>query len=51
MTVHEYITKFNQLSRYAPTNVEDDEEKQERFMDGLHEEISLQLSSHDFVDF
>lgn len=51
MTVHEYLTKFNQLSRYAPIDIEDDEEKQERFRDGLREGVSLQLSSNDFTDF
>lgn len=51
MIVLEYLTKFNQLSRYAPNDVEDDEEKQERLMNGLREGIILQLSSHDFANF
>jgi hypothetical protein len=37
MTVIEYHDKFIQLSRYAPTKVEDDEKRQEMFMEGLND--------------
>jgi hypothetical protein len=35
MSVSEYRDKFIQLSRYAPREVEDDEKKQELFLEGL----------------
>jgi hypothetical protein len=35
MSVSEYRDKFIQLSRYAPTDVADDAEKQDQFRDGL----------------
>jgi hypothetical protein len=36
MSVSEYWDKFIQLSRYAPVEVADDEEKQDHFRDGAH---------------
>jgi hypothetical protein len=35
MTVSEYVTRFMQLSRYAPNDVDTDEKKQECFLNGL----------------
>ncbi|XP_066324029.1 uncharacterized protein [Miscanthus floridulus] len=35
MTVAEYCDKFIQLSRYAPTEVDEDRKRQELFMEGL----------------
>jgi len=35
MSVSEYRDKFTQLSRYAPNDVEADQDKQELFMEGL----------------
>jgi hypothetical protein len=35
MSVSEYRDKFIQLSRYAPADVVDDEEKQDHFKDGV----------------
>jgi len=37
MTVAEYHDKFIQFSRYAPTKVEDDDKRQELFMEGLND--------------
>ena len=37
MTVAEYHDKFIQLSRYAPTEVDEDEKRQEMFMEGLND--------------
>jgi hypothetical protein len=36
MFVNEYVTKFTQLSRYAPYEVDTDEKKQECFLNGLN---------------
>jgi hypothetical protein len=35
MTVSDYVTRFTQLSRYAPNDVDTDEKKQECFLNGL----------------
>jgi hypothetical protein len=35
MPVSEYITRFTQLSRYTPNDVDTDEKKQECFLNGL----------------
>jgi hypothetical protein len=51
MFVSEYRDKFIQLSRYAPVEVEDDEEKQDHFRDGLIGPIKYQLMVHTFENF
>jgi hypothetical protein len=49
MSVNEYITKFTQLSRYAPHEVDTDEKKQERFLNGLND--GLAYASRDIENF
>ena len=39
------------LSRYAPTKVEDDDKRQELFMKGLNDGFQYQLLSHTFASF
>ena len=39
-----YIEEFNNLSRYAPDDVDIDANRKEKFLDGLNDEISMQLS-------
>jgi hypothetical protein len=51
MSVSEYRDKFIQLSRYAPTDVADDEEKQDHFREGLIGPIKYQLMAHTFKNF
>jgi hypothetical protein len=51
MSVSEYRDKFIQLSRYAPRDAEDDEKKQELFLDGLIGPIQYQLVTHTFPSF
>ena len=51
MSVSEYRDKFIQLSRYAPGEVDDDEKKQELFLEGLIEPLQYQLISHTFPSF
>ena len=51
MTVNEYLTNFNQLARYAPSDVADEEEKIDRFMEGMREDMRVQLILHDFSSF
>lgn len=50
-TVNEYLHRFNQLARYAPADVARDEDRQERFLEGLNDDISVQLISQNFTDF
>jgi len=51
MTVNEYRDKFTELSRYAPREVENDEEKQDHFMRGLHSGLRLMLLNRKYDNF
>jgi hypothetical protein len=48
MSVNEYVTKFTQLSRYAPHEVDIDEKKQECFLNGLNDGLAYALEARDF---
>ena len=47
----DYRDKFIQLSCYAPIEVEDDEKRQELFMEGLNDGLQYQLLSYTFASF
>jgi hypothetical protein len=51
MSMNEYITKFIQLSRYAPHEVDSDEKKQECFLNGLNDGLAYALEARDFGNF
>jgi hypothetical protein len=51
MTVSEYVTRFTQLSRYAPNDVDTDEKKQECFLTGLNDGLAYALEERDFENF
>jgi hypothetical protein len=51
MSVNEYVTKFTQLSRYAPFKVDTDEKKQECFLNGLNDGLAYALEARDFENF
>jgi hypothetical protein len=51
MSVNEYVTKFTQLSRYAPYEVDTDEKKQEFFLNRLNDGLSYALEGRDFENF
>jgi hypothetical protein len=51
MSMNEYITKFTQLSRYAPHGVDTDEKKQECFLNGLNDGLAYALEARDFENF
>jgi hypothetical protein len=51
MSVNEYITKFTQLSCYAPHEVDTDEKKQECFLNGLNDGLTYALEARDFENF
>jgi hypothetical protein len=46
-----YRDKFTQLCQYAPGEVDDDEKKQELFLEGLIGPLQYQLMSHLFLSF
>jgi hypothetical protein len=48
MSVNEYATKFTQLSRYAPHEVDTDEKKHECFLNGLNDGLAYALVAKDF---
>jgi hypothetical protein len=51
MSVSEYVTRFTQLSRYAPDNVDTNEKKQDWFLNGLNDDLAYALEARDFVNF
>jgi hypothetical protein len=51
MSVIEYVTKFTQLSRYAPHEIDTDEKKQECFLNGLNDGLAYALEARDFENF
>ena len=50
MTVVEYRDKFLSLARYAPDEINTEDKKKERFLNGLHDEIQTVLVSIQFAD-
>jgi hypothetical protein len=51
MSMNEYVTKFTQLSHYAPHEVNTDEKKQECFLNGLNDGLTYALEARDFENF
>jgi hypothetical protein len=47
----EYVTRFTQLSRYAPGNMDTDEKKQDWFLNGLNDDLAYALEARDFINF
>jgi hypothetical protein len=45
MSVNEYVTKFTQLSRYAHHEVNNDEKKQECFLNDLNDGLAYALEA------
>jgi SET domain-containing protein len=41
MTVNEYLNSFIQLSRYAPDDINSDEDKNDMFLNGLNYDIQF----------
>jgi hypothetical protein len=50
ISVNEYVTKFTQLSHYAPQKVDTDE-KQDCFLNGLNDILAYALEAGDFENF
>jgi hypothetical protein len=51
MSVNEYVTKFTQLSCYAPNEEDTDEKKQDCFLNGLNDGLAYALVVRDFENF
>jgi hypothetical protein len=51
MSVSEYVTRFTELSRYYPDNVDMNEKKQDWFLNGLNDGLAYALEARDFVNF
>jgi hypothetical protein len=51
MSMNEYVTKFTQLSRYAPHEVNTDEKKHECFLNGLNDGLAYALEARDNENF
>jgi hypothetical protein len=49
--LNEYITKFTQLSHYAPHEVDTNEKKHECFLNGLNDGLAYALVARDFENF
>ena len=47
----QYADEFSKLSRYAPDDVATDAVKQEKFMEGLNDEMSMQLMVATFNNY
>jgi hypothetical protein len=51
MTMSEYVTRFTQLSHYAPNNMDMDEKKQDWFLNRLNYGLAYALEAYDFMHF
>jgi hypothetical protein len=51
MIVSEYVTRFTQLSHYAPYNVDTNEKKKDCFLNGLNDGLAYTLEARDFKKF
>ena len=50
-TVGQYVEEFSKLARYAPDDVATDAAKQEKFLEGLNDELSMQLMVATFNNY
>ena len=50
-TVGQYVEDFSKLARYAPDDVATDATKQEKFLEGLNDELSMQLMVATFNNY
>jgi hypothetical protein len=51
MYVNEYVTRFTQLSHYAPNDMDTNEKKQDWFLNGLNDGLAYALKVRDFNNF
>ena len=46
-----YVDEFSKLARYSPDDVAIDDTKQEKFMEGLNDELGMQLMVATFTNY
>jgi hypothetical protein len=51
MSMNEYVTKFTQLSHYAPREVDTNEKKHQCFLNDLNDGLAYALEARDFKNF
>jgi hypothetical protein len=51
MSVVEYLNRLTYLSRHTPEEVNTDGKKQYYFLNGLHNQIEVQLFNTDYTSF
>jgi hypothetical protein len=51
MSMNEYVTKFTQLSRYAPHEVDTDEKKYKCFLNVLNDGLAYALEAQNIENF
>jgi hypothetical protein len=51
MTGSEYVTRFTQLSHYAPDSVDTYKKKQDWFLNRLYDDLAYALEARDFINF
>jgi hypothetical protein len=51
MSVNEYVTHFTQLSRYASTDVDTDEKKQDSFLNRVNDGLAYALEAKNYENF
>jgi hypothetical protein len=51
LSMNEYVTRFTQLSCYAPDNMDTYKKKQDWFLNGLNNGLAYALKAHDFINF
>jgi hypothetical protein len=51
MMMNEYVTRFTQLSCYASNDVDTDEKKEDRFLNGLNDGLPYAREARDFGNF
>ena len=50
-SVGDYVEEFSKLSRYSPGDMADDAAKQEKFLEGLNDDLGLQLTVATFNNY
>ena len=50
-TVGQYVDEFSKLARYAPEDVAADAAKREKFMEGMNDEMTMQLMVEMFTNY
>jgi hypothetical protein len=50
MNISDYLDKFTSWGRYAPDDIDSDDKKKERFLNGLHEELQTYLVAVPYPD-